>query len=342
MKFLLVCCFVGGAILQTLIGVNGLQPVPSFSLPNFSASPGSISDEPVAFGPPFQWVLQTSNLTDTVRFAVIGDFGSGSADEVAVADLVKSWNPDFIITVGDNNYPSGAISTIDQNIGQFYHDFIYPYTGAYGSGSPTNRFFPSLGNHDWQLGNVTPYLNYFALPGNERYYEFIWGPVHLFALDSDANEPDGISSDSVQAAWLQNKLAASVSCWNLVYFHHSPYSSGQQHGSSVIRQWPYPAWGADAVLTGHDHLYERIVLNGFPYFVNGLGGRSIYAFQATPVPGSQVRYNANYGAMLIVAGLTMITYQFIAIDGTTVDTYSQVGECWAMPYQLYLPIIIKL
>ena len=86
--------------------------------------------------------------TDTIRFGVIGDFGSGSTSERDVANLVKSWSPDFIITVGDNNYPDGAASTIDGNIGQFYHSFIYPYSGSYGAGAATNRFFPSLGNHD--------------------------------------------------------------------------------------------------------------------------------------------------------------------------------------------------
>ncbi len=283
---------------------------------------------------------QANNQADEIRFAVIGDYGSGNSDEAAVADLVKSWNPDFIITTGDNNYPNGATSTIDRNIGQFFHDFIYPYQGAYGSGSTTNRFFPSLGNHDWVTTGALPYLHYFALPGNERYYDFIWGPVHFFALDSDTHEPDGTSKSSLQMTWLQSGLAASNSCWNLVYFHHSPYSSGP-HGSKQRMQLPYPAWGADAVLSGHDHDYERVVLDGFPYFVNGLGGQSKYTFQPTPVPGSQVRYNTKYGAMLVVANQTAITYQFIAVDGTIVDTYSQVGGCLEGSYQLYLPLIMK-
>ncbi|PYV85585.1 MAG: alkaline phosphatase, partial [Acidobacteria bacterium] len=58
----------------------------------------------------------------TVRFAVIGDYGTAGQNELDVSSLVKSWNPDFIITVGDNNYPDGWASTIDRNIGQYYHD----------------------------------------------------------------------------------------------------------------------------------------------------------------------------------------------------------------------------
>src|SRR5581483_888244 len=141
--------------------------------------------------------------TCNVRFAVIGDYGRAGQPERDVAELVKGWSPDFVITVGDNNYEDGAASTIDQNVGQYYHDFIGPYLGSYGEGAATNRFFPVLGNHDWQAAGARPYLDYFTLPGNERYYEVAYGPVHLFALDSDPSEPDGVRSDSAQANWLR-------------------------------------------------------------------------------------------------------------------------------------------
>ncbi len=280
----------------------------------------------------------------TTRFAVIGDYGSGSADEAAVANLVKSWLPEFIITVGDNNYPLGEEATIDAHIGQFYYEFIYPYQGSYGpvesspeypykiylpviysSTTPVSHFFPSLGNHDWYTTAAAPYLAYFTLPGNERYYDFTQGPVHFFALDSDPNEPDGITSSSIQAAWLQNKLAASTACWQLVYFHHAPYSSGL-HGSDTNLQWPFQTWGADTVLTGHDHDYERVDVNGLPYFVNGVGGSTLRDF-LIPVAGSQLRYKDNYGAMLVTASPTTITYQFVITDGTVIDTYTQTGGC---------------
>jgi tartrate-resistant acid phosphatase type 5 len=259
------------------------------------------------------------------RFAVIGDYGVGDEREQSVATMVKNWEPDFVITTGDNNYPDGEASTIDPHIGQYYQDFIAPYAGSYGFGAETNRFYPSLGNHDWHAEGAEPYLEYFVLPGNERYYDVVRGPVHLFAVDSDEAEPDGIASDSIQARWLQSKLAKSTACWQLVYFHHPAYSSGK-HGSTEVMQWPFQTWGADAVLNGHDHMYERIMVDDFPYFVNGLGGGSIYQFR-TPVPGSTVRYNDTFGAMLVTATRSTITYQFIAVDGTLVDTYTQTGGC---------------
>ena len=264
-----------------------------------------------------------------VRFAVIGDYGGGGQAEQDVADLVKSWNPDFVVTAGDNNYPAGAASTIDDHIGQYYHEFIYPYVGGYGPGATANRFFPILGNHDWMAMGCDgancagPYLDYFTLPGNERYYEFTQGPVSFFMLDSDTHEPDGASSTSTQATWLLSQLATSTARWNLVFLHHAPYSSAN-HGSTTRAQWPFAAWGADAVFSGHDHSYERVVVDGIPYFVNGLGGSSQYSF-GTPVAGSQVRYRDDYGAMLVVATDTSINFQFISRTGVVIDSYTLGG-----------------
>ena len=123
---------------------------------------------------------------NSVRFAVIGDYGLAGEHLDAVAKLVKNWQPDIILTVGDNNYPEGEAATIDENIGAYFHEFIFPYTGVYGEGAQENRFFPALGNHDWNTLGAQPYLDYFPLPGNERYYDFVWGPVHFFAIDSDS------------------------------------------------------------------------------------------------------------------------------------------------------------
>jgi tartrate-resistant acid phosphatase type 5 len=255
----------------------------------------------------------------SIKFAVIGDYGMDNSAEADVAALVHGWQPDMIITVGDNNYPLGAASTIDANIGRYYHDYIYPYTGTYGPGAEVNRFFPTLGNHDWYTTDAQPYLDYFTLPGNKRYYDFVWGPVHFFALDSDEHEPDDVNAGSVQAAWLRQGLASSTSPWNIVYMHHPPYSSGM-HGSSTWMQWPFAAWGTDAVLAGHDHLYERLLVDGIPYFTDGAGGAGLYDF-INILPQSQFRYNANYGAMRITAGEMEMFFEFYNRVGKLIDSY---------------------
>lgn len=256
----------------------------------------------------------------SLRFAVIGDFGEGNQAELDVSNLVKSWQPEFVITVGDNNYPSGAAETIDDRIGKYYHEFIFPYMGAFGSGANINRFFPTLGNHDWDTARAQAYFDYFTLPGNERYYDFVWGPVHFFAVSSDSREPDGVSRISVQAQWLQQALAASTAPWQIVYFHQPPYSSGY-HGAVDWMRWPFAEWGADAVLAGHDHVYERLLVDGIPYFINGLGGGPIYSFIIVD-PHSQARYNDDYGAMLVVADTQQVVFQFINRRGEVIDTYS--------------------
>jgi hypothetical protein len=247
---------------------------------------------------------------------VIGDYGIGNDDERAVAARVAEWGVEFIVTVGDNNYPSGSAATIDANVGQFYHAFIHPYRGSYGPGADRQRFFATLGNHDWLSDAARPALDYFSLPG--RYYSFSWGPAQFFMLDSDPNEPDGVSADSTQALWLRDGLAASAASWKIVAFHHAPFSSGS-HGPATWMQWPFEEWGARIVLTGHDHTYERIHRGGARYFVNGLGGASRYAPGSTPAEGSQLFYNANHGAMLVALDASKIDFQFISIAGEVID-----------------------
>ncbi len=269
----------------------------------------------------------------SIRFAAVGDFGDTPPNSGRVATLIQNWAPDFVITVGDNNYtnptpvPPNHYPAWDGAVGQYYHQFIkYPAGSGSawaGSGSATNKFFPALGNHDWDAG-ITGWNSYFELPGNERYYDYVRGPVHCFVIDSDPRETDGITSGSVQGQWLQTQLAASASPWKIVYFHHPPYSSGSTHGNTPSLQWPFQTWGATAVIAGHDHTYERILKSGFPYFVCGLGGRSLYAFNPAPEAGSVVRYNANYGAMLIEANADTITFKSYSIAGgsTLIDTYA--------------------
>jgi hypothetical protein len=270
---------------------------------------------------------------EQVQFAVIGDFGDdfitilGLGAEDRVAELVASWDPDFVATVGDNNYPDGLASTIDVNIGKYYSAFIGDYTGQFGEGSPENRFWPTLGNHDWEEGNVDPYLAYFSLPGNERYYEIDHGLVHLFMVDSEGEEPDGATFDSVQGMWLQNALAKSTACYKLVMFHRPPYSSGQS-GSEPRMQWPFAKWGADAVFAGHDHSYERLEIDGVPYFVNGLGGSLRYQLEGE-LPETQIYFNQDWGAQLVTATPTEITFDFITVGRQLVDSWVIEKSCGA-------------
>lgn len=257
-----------------------------------------------------------------ITFAVIGDYGLAGQPAADVAALVKSWNPAFIVTTGDNNQKGGKLE-MDGNIGQYYHEYLYNYIGTYGEGSATRRFYPTMGNHDWSGEGVKAYLEYFRLRDFQRYYEFVEGPIHFFMVDSDRSEPDGVTANSQQATWLKKGLAASTSPFNIVIFHHPPYSSGW-HGSNDWMRWPFKEWGADVILSGHDHLYERLMVNGIPHFINGLGGAEIYKFE-TVIPESQVRFNLDYGAMRVEATSDTIKFQMFTRTGMLVDEYT-VGQ----------------
>jgi tartrate-resistant acid phosphatase type 5 len=252
------------------------------------------------------------------KFAIVSDIHGAFPATQSVSNLVINWYPDFIITCGDNNYAYSV--DIDSEIGQYYHDFISPYTGVFGSGDTINRFFSGLGNHDVEGGGISSYLTYFTLPGNERYYDFVKGYVHFFCINSNIDEPHGVSDTSLQAIWLHYQLATSTSTYNIVYFHHSPYSSGLVHGSNVYMQWPFKQWGASAVFSGHDHIYERLNIGNLPYFVCGTGGGNLYP--VNPISGSQFIDNVDHGAILAVANSDSLVLKFINTNDSVIDLYS--------------------
>ena len=300
------------------------------------------------------FVFSTTLYTfgQTVRVAVIGDFGAATMgvphinNEAAVADLVKSWDTpseplDAIITVGDNNYPTGASADIEANIGQFYGEYIKGHSSFLGG---DNRFFPSIGNHDYGQhncnlpGNPYPFTNYFELPGNELYYDFVLGDAHFFVVDSDCHQTDGTSAWSTQAEWLETQMTNSTHKWKIVYFHHAPYSSTPA-GNTGYLQWDFKAWGATAIICGHYHLYERLQVDGLTYFVNGIGGNSLHEFTNT-LPYSQVRFNEKHGAMLITFDGNEANFKAVDIDHKIFDDYTIVntfeptpstGDCSSIP-----------
>ena len=270
---------------------------------------------------------QPDDCVGNQPFAIIGDFGAAGQPEADVAALVLGWQPAFIATVGDNNYPNGEAKTIDVNIGQYYHAYIHPYLGEYGAGATEPRFFPALGNHDLRTDGGQPQFDYFSMPfdeilsGNERYYDIVRDDVHLFILNSDRSEENGRSVDSVQAQWLRTQLAASTARWKLVLMHHTPFTSSIKRNPDKDIQWPYAEWGATAVFSGHDHLYERLEADGIPYFVNGAGGKDLYRI-GRPVKESIVRYNQDYGAMRIQANDACINFSFFNRQEELIDSYT--------------------
>lgn len=248
------------------------------------------------------------------RFAAIGDFGRTTPYAQGTANTVNSWNPDFVVATGDDNYTSAGY---DENVGKFYHQYIGNYRGKYGAGSSTNRFISALGNHDWD--SIKAYQAFFTFPGNERYFDVAFGDIRFFVIDSDKREPDGTSPDSVQGQWLKNALARSTSPYNMVVFHHAPYSSAK-HANVGYMRWPFKDWGADAVIAGHDHDYERLIEGGLLYFVDGAGAGPRSA--GSPIKGSQFLDNTDSGALLIESNDRFMTFQYQLRSGKVIDTYT--------------------
>jgi hypothetical protein len=263
---------------------------------------------------------QSNIHTDSIIFAIIGDYGKAGGSEKDVATLVKSWRPDFIITTGDNNYQSGELKTIKENISAYYGDFIYNFDApidyrcngkAFEDG--VNRFFPTPGNHDAKNKHkLLPYLTFFTLPQTERYYNFVWGPVSFYSLNSVAKDVDE------QKKWLFEQLNLSDTPFNIVYFHHSPYSPGP-HGNSVKMQWDFYGSDVNVVFSGHDHIYSRIEKKGeegLYYIVNGLGGRSLYDCDSSPLSKEKFDtfcYNGDYGAIKATATYNKLIIEFYAV-----------------------------
>lgn len=271
-------------------------------------------------------------------FAAIGDFGDttdlddGETETLRVANLIESWNPAFIITVGDNDYTDaefvGTNRGLELGVGQYFHEYIGDYTGSEGAGSATNRFFPVPGDHDYGDDCDDPrlddYLAYFTLPddaGDETYYQVRDGDVELFAIDSIVDcHQDGGAKLAAQEAWLESAAMASDAPFKIAYFHHPPYSSGQRHGSAEHMQWPFATYGIDLVLSGDDHIYERVEREGVTYLVIGLGGVDRHGF-GSPVEGSVVRYAEEYGALGLAVVGDELWVAFIDVEGTLIDAF---------------------
>jgi hypothetical protein len=270
---------------------------------------------------------------DSITFAVISDYGICSTGEQNVATMVNGWNPGFIVTAGDNWQGAdmdggGACDTYAEAVGTYYGTYV-----------TNDNLLPSPGNHDYYADNpdgLNHYRAYFTyIPtdddSSQRYYDFVQGDAHFFMIDSAGminTSTEAVTDQALydaQYAWLQSGLINSTAKWQIVVFHFPPYSSSSSHYSMEPMRWPFATWGADAVLSGHNHVYERVMQNGIPYFTVGLGGQTANSF-GTVVNGSAVRYRSNYGAMKVTATDTDLTFQFLSLGNTLQDTYTLTQE----------------
>jgi calcineurin-like phosphoesterase family protein len=207
-----------------------------------------------------QEVSALPNRSGSVKFAAIGDNGTGDQPQYDVALQMMRWHQlfafDMVIMLGDNLYGS-------QHPADFVRKFERPYKALLDAGV---TFYASLGNHDNRSNDAYPLFNMHGA----RYYTYVRNSVRFVVLDSNVLDPR-------QLAWLETTLRGANERWKIAYFHHPLYSDGRRHGSEVdlrVKLEPlFVRYGVNVVYSGHDHIYERLVpQKGITYFVAGASG----------------------------------------------------------------------
>jgi hypothetical protein len=236
----------------------------------------------------------------------------------ATADLLDAI-PGTVFTLGDNVYPDGSAAQ--------FRDCYDPSWGRH-----KERTRPSAGNHDYHTRGAAGYLSYFGAAAGEPgkgYYSYDLEAWHVIVLNSECAQVGGCGVDSAQGQWLQADLAANPSTCTLAYWHKPLFSSDAHHGTTPEMGdfWSllYAA-GADVVVNGHSHVYERFgpqdpagaadSERGIRQFVVGTGGGMLYTF-ASPLPNSEVRENHTYGVLKLSLYPTRYEWEFIPIAGQT-------------------------
>jgi len=250
---------------------------------------------------------QVSAMPEALRFAVIGDNGTGDRFEYEVAHQMVAVRERFpfemVLMLGDNIYGG-------QTPKDFVQKFEAPYRPLLEAGV---RFYASLGNHDNQSNR---FYKPFNMDG-ERYYTFAKRNVRFFVLDSDY-------FDDRQRSWINDALRGSRDEWKICYFHHPLYSNGGRHGAQVdLRVMLEPIltrYGVDVVFSGHDHVYERLKpQRGIHYFVSGAAGQ-VRKGNLRPSDSTAAGFDQDQSFMLVeVAGGTF-SFQAISRTGQTVDS----------------------
>ena len=247
----------------------------------------------------------------SVRFAVIGDSGTGDREQYDVARLLEAYrqkvNFDVVIMLGDNIYGS-------HDAGDFARKFEQPYKPLLDAGV---RFYAALGNHDDP--DVERRYKPFNMNG-ERYYKFSRGEgVDFFVLDSNYMDP-------TQLRWVGDQLQASKARWKIAYFHHPLYNFGRHHGPDLdLRSQLAPLFqkfGVNVVFSGHEHVYERIKpIDNIYYFVMGSSGK----LMKKDIRNSDEMvksFDTDRGFMLVEIAGDQLYFQMIARNGQTIDSGS--------------------
>ena len=243
-------------------------------------------------------------------FVGAGDIASCATAHAGATAQLLDGIPGTVFALGDNAYPNGSND-----------DYAACYVPTWGRHK--KRTHPVPGNHDYDVRGAGGYFDYFGVAAGERgagYYSYGLGDWHVIALNSNLE----MSVGSLQERWLRADLAAHPTRCTLAYWHHARFSSGTTHGSDTETQ---PLWqalydaGADVVLSGHEHNYERFApqtpdgtadpARGIREFVVGTGGGGAYRL-GPPIANSETG-RAEYGVLQLTLTSQAYRWQFIPV-----------------------------
>jgi Calcineurin-like phosphoesterase/Glycosyl hydrolase family 71 len=243
------------------------------------------------------------------------------------AKVLGAIQPDAVLTLGDQQYPGGALS-----------DFEAVYAGNWGTYRDIT--YPVPGNHEYGTPGAQGYFTYFGERAGEPdkgYYSYDLGAWHVVALNSECDHVGGCGDSNPQATWLRQDLEAHPRKCVLAYWHRPRFSSGH-HGNDLDQDalWRILAAArADVVLSGHDHDYERFLpMNaagqadpkGVTEFVAGTGGASHYQFQRNPAAASAIRIAGRNGVLRLQLTEQGYAWEFFAApDSEVLDSGN--AEC---------------
>ena len=233
-----------------------------------------------------------------------------------------------IAALGDNAYESGR-----------YQEFERCYGPSWGRLKARTR--PAAGNHEYGTPGAAGYFRYFgalAGPRGKGYYSYDLGRWHIVVVNSNCDEVGGCGAQSPQGRWLRDDLVEHPALCTLAYWHHPRFSSGTVHGSS---EYMAPIWqilfaaGADVVVSGHEHNYERFAPQtpqgkpdgslGIREFVVGTGGRNVgYPF-GKPLPTSEVRRSNALGVLLLQLHPGGYDWRFLSVPGRSFSDHGSAS-----------------
>ena len=331
---LLLAAFVATLILLAglALGVGGRSPARTAGATAASTGPGQIAASPAASAEPSVIAPATTvppasgssaGPSDPVLVGA-GDIGDcASPGDEATARLIEGV-AGTVFTAGDNAYPSGTGEQFSQCYNSSWGQF-------------RSRTHPSVGNHDWETKGAIGYLGYFGPAATNAdgrtWYSYDLGSWHVIVLDANCAKVEGCDARSAQGGWLAADLAASTARCTVAIWHQPRFSSGE-HGNDpqVAPFWDalYAA-GADVVINGHDHDYERFkpqtpagaadLDRGIREFVVGTGGTPLRPF-ASSKPNSDIRAAVSFGVLKLTLHPTGYDWAFISTTGTFSDSGS--------------------